>query len=166
MTRSAVFVQTPLGTLTLVEENGALKELRFAQWMQPGEQPAKTPLLQKAEEELLEYFAGQRTAFTVPMAPEGTPFQQAVWEALLLIPYGQTRTYGEIAKQVGNPKAARAVGMANHQNPLPIFYPCHRVIGAGSQLTGYGGGLSVKAFLLSLENALPPGNAAAKGATQ
>jgi methylated-DNA-[protein]-cysteine S-methyltransferase len=163
MTKSAVFVQTPLGTMTLVEGNGALNALRFTQWTQPCEQLTKTPLLQKAEEELLEYFAGQRTAFTVPMAPEGTPFQQAVWEALLTIPYGETRTYGEIAKQVGNPKASRAVGMANHQNPLAIFYPCHRVIGAGGKLTGYGGGLPVKAFLLTLENALPPANAGKKG---
>ncbi len=164
MTKSACFVQTPLGTLTLAEWNGALKELRFAPQMEADEKLMQTPLLRHAEEELLEYFAGKRTAFTVPMAPEGTPFQQAVWRILLTIPYGETRTYGEVAKLIGNPKASRAVGMANHRNPLAIFYPCHRVIGAGGKLTGYGGGISVKEFLLTLEKALPPASGAREAA--
>ena len=151
MTKSILFFHSPVGVLTLVEANGVLKELRFGERAEAGETLQATPLLRKAEAELSEYFAGKRRAFTVPFAPDGTPFQQAVWKALLDIPYGQTATYGEIAKAVGKPKAARAVGMANHQNPLAIFYPCHRVIGANKKLVGYGGGLSTKEYLLVLE---------------
>ncbi len=151
MTKTVLFVNTPLGVMTLVEADGALKELRFAQYAEPGEQWEATPLLRKAEKELKEYFAGRRKAFTMPMAPEGTAFQQSVWKALLEIPYGETLSYGEVARRIGNPKAARAVGMANHQNPLPIFYPCHRVIGADGKLVGYGSGLPAKEFLLALE---------------
>ncbi|MFH1512065.1 MAG: methylated-DNA--[protein]-cysteine S-methyltransferase [Bacillota bacterium] len=149
--KSVLFVKTPLGVMTLMEADGALKELRFAQRAEPGEQQKATPLLRKAETELKEYFAGRRKAFTVPMAPEGTAFQQSVWNALLEIPYGETLSYGEVARRIGNPKAARAVGMANHQNPLPVFCPCHRVIGANGKLVGYGGGLPVKEYLLALE---------------
>lgn len=151
MMKSVLFVKTPLGVMTLMEADGALKELRFAQRAEPGEQQKATPLLRKAETELKEYFAGRRKAFTVPMAPEGTAFQQSVWNALLEIPYGETLSYGEVARRIGNPKAARAVGMANHQNPLPVFCPCHRVIGANGKLVGYGGGLPVKEYLLALE---------------
>lgn len=149
--KSVLFMNSPIGVLTLVEENGALKELRFAQHAEPGERLEATPLLIKAERELTEYFGGKRRAFTVPMDPDGTPFQQAVWKVLKEIPYGETMTYGEVARRVGNPKASRAVGMANHRNPLAILYPCHRVIGANHKLIGYGGGLSVKEFLLALE---------------
>ena len=109
------------------------------------------PLLQQAVQELDEYFAGRRTVFTVPLAPEGTPFQLTVWQALQNIPYGSTCSYGEIAAAIGNPKASRAVGMANNKNPLPIFIPCHRVIGANGKLVGYGGGLDIKEKLLALE---------------
>lgn len=151
MTKSVLFVQSPIGVLTLVEADGALKELRFEEHAEPGETLQATPLLKQAERELREYFEGKRKTFSVPMKPDGTAFQQAVWKALLEIPYGETASYGEVAKRIGNPKAARAVGMANHQNPLAIFYPCHRVIGAGGKMVGYGGGLSVKEYLLSLE---------------
>ena len=109
------------------------------------------PLIRQCCEELQEYFAGCRQSFDVPLAPSGTPFQQRVWNALCQIPYGQTRTYGEIAKMAGNPKASRAVGMANHRNPILILIPCHRIIGADGSLTGYAAGLETKKYLLQLE---------------
>ncbi len=151
MTKIVMILESPIGPLALVEENGALTELRFGGRVNGGERVQSSPLLRRAEKELKEYFAGKRKTFTVPLAPAGTAFQQAVWKVLLDIPYGATMTYGEVAKRIGNPKAARAVGMANHQNPLAIFYPCHRVIGANNKLVGYGGGLSKKEFLLALE---------------
>ena len=98
------------------------------------------------------YLSGERRTFDLPLAPEGTAFQKAVWAELEKIPYGETRSYGQIAAQVGNAKACRAVGMANHRNPIPIFIPCHRVIGADGSLTGYGGGLDCKKVLLRLEH--------------
>jgi len=104
-----------------------------------------------AQRELEEYFAGRRRDFSVPLSIKGTPFQRAVWRALVDIPYAETRSYAEIAKTIGNPKACRAVGMANNKNPLPVFIPCHRVIGAGGKLTGYAGGLGNKRILLDLE---------------
>ena len=104
-----------------------------------------------AVKELEEYFQGKRKVFTVPCVPKGTDFQKRVWEALIQIPYGETRTYKEIAAAAGNPKASRAVGMANNRNPIPIIIPCHRVIGTNGSLTGYAGGLKVKEYLLKLE---------------
>lgn len=103
--------------------------------------------------ELAEYFAETRTRFTVRLAPGGTPFELRCWEALLAIPYGETRTYAEIARAVGNPKGFRAVGSANHKNPIPIIIPCHRVVASGGGLGGYGGGLHLKRRLLALEQA-------------
>ena len=111
------------------------------------------PVLMQAERELEEYFAGRRTAFSVPLSMHGTPFQLEVWEALRAIPYGETRSYAALAAQIGRPRACRAVGMANHVNPLPILVPCHRVLGADGHLTGYAGGLDVKKYLLKLEGA-------------
>ena len=109
-------------------------------------------MLSEARRQLLEYLAGRRTAFSLPLAPEGgTPFQRQVWRALEAIPFGETRTYGQIAAAVGSPKAVRAVGQANHRNPIPIFIPCHRVVGADGTLTGYAGGLELKRSLLELE---------------
>ena len=105
----------------------------------------------EAARQLQEYFAGCRREFSLPLAPRGTEFQRQVWYALEGIPYGETRTYGEIARAIGKPKACRAVGMANHRNPLSILVPCHRVVGADGSLTGYGGGLEAKQFLLELE---------------
>jgi methylated-DNA-[protein]-cysteine S-methyltransferase len=107
-------------------------------------------------DELLEYCAGTRTAFTFRLAPAGTPFRRRVWEALRRIPYGETRTYGEIAAAVGKPGAARAVGTANHHNPIPVVIPCHRVVGSGGRLCGFGGGLDLKRRLLELEAAHSP----------
>ena len=107
--------------------------------------------MEEAARQLQEYFAGCRREFSLPLAPRGTEFQRQVWHALEGIPYGETRTYGEIARAIGKPKACRAVGMANHRNPLSILVPCHRVVGADGSLTGYGGGLEAKQFLLELE---------------
>jgi len=151
----AAVMETPIGALTLVEEDGALAEVRFGKRCDDGE-ISDTPLLQQAARELGEYFSGQRKAFTVPLAPKGTPFQQKCWQALLQIPYGQTRTYGQQAAMIGNPKACRAVGMGNNRNPLPIFIPCHRVVGANGALTGYAGGLNIKEKLLQIERMNPP----------
>jgi methylated-DNA-[protein]-cysteine S-methyltransferase len=103
------------------------------------------------ERQLREYFQGRRTAFELTLHPKGTPFQRAVWTALMKIPYGETRTYGDIARAIGRPTAVRAVGLANGRNPLPIVVPCHRVIGASGKLVGYGGGLPVKQALLDRE---------------
>lgn len=111
----------------------------------------RTPLLEEAVRQLQEYFAGQRRAFDLPLSFYGTDFQKKVWSALLDIPYGETRSYGQIARAIGNPKACRAVGMANHINEIVIVVPCHRVIGSDGSLTGYGGGLDVKRKLLELE---------------
>lgn len=113
--------------------------------------PQTWELGKQAIQQLSEYFAGKRTEFTLPLHPQGTAFQVAVWNALQTIPFGETRSYGEIASTIGKPKAARAVGLANNRNPLAIVIPCHRVIGANGNLTGYAGGLDCKAFLLNLE---------------
>ncbi len=111
----------------------------------------ETDLIKKAYEELSQYLNGERKKFTVPLNPKGTEFQQKVWKVLQTIPFGETKSYGQVAVEIGNPKACRAVGMANHRNPILIMIPCHRVIGADGSLTGYGGGLSLKEFLLNLE---------------
>lgn len=145
------YMQSPLGTLTLAEEDAALTAVWFGQATPEGAKLQSTPLLRKAQAELSEYFDGKRKHFTIPLAPRGTPFQQSVWKVLLSIPYGETLTYGEVAKRIGNPKASRAVGMANNRNPIPILIPCHRVIGANGKLVGYGGGLGIKETLLRLE---------------
>ena len=112
----------------------------------------ETPLLRVAKQQLTEYFAGQRTVFDLPIKTAGTAFQQQVWQALKAIPYGETRSYKEIAAAIDNPKAVRAVGGANNKNPISIVIPCHRVIGSSGQLVGYGGGLDTKVFLLALES--------------
>ena len=143
-------IETPIGRLKLCADGDGLCALRFAS---TGEEMDAAPLLLQAERELEEYFAGRRTAFSVPLSMHGTPFQMAVWAALRAIPYGETRSYGELARRIGRPGACRAVGMANHVNPLPILVPCHRVVGADGHLTGYAGGLDVKKYLLELEGA-------------
>lgn len=111
----------------------------------------ETALIRQAAKQLNEYLAGKRKTFDLPLEPGGTPFQKAVWHALTGIPYGETRTYREIAEIIGNPKACRAVGMANNKNPIAIIIPCHRVIGTGGKLIGYAGGLDIKKKLLELE---------------
>ena len=148
-----VVFDTPVGPMVLEEEGGGLTALYLPNSpMSPvGEE---TPLLARGKEELLAYLAGERRDFDLPLAPQGTPFQRKVWSALADIPYGQTITYGELARRVGCPKGSRAVGQANHRNPLPILLPCHRVVGANGTLTGYGGGLELKEWLLRLEGIL------------
>lgn len=140
-------IETPIGLLTLQADEAAVTAIRFGA---DGAQDA-SPLLDAAEAQLREYFAGTRRTFDLPLAPRGTAFQQRVWAALRAIPYGETRTYGELAAAIGSPSASRAVGMANHHNPIPIVIPCHRVIGANGTLTGYAGGLEIKRKLLALE---------------
>ncbi|MGN0800111.1 MAG: methylated-DNA--[protein]-cysteine S-methyltransferase [Christensenellales bacterium] len=143
--------ETPLGSMTAIEKGGALTALSFGGTPEKNEAP--TPLLAETERQLAEYFSGERRVFSLPLAPEGTAFQRRVWAALLEIPYGETLSYGEVARRVGNPKAARAVGMANNRNPIAIVIPCHRVVGADGSLTGYAGGLAAKERLLALEHA-------------
>lgn len=140
-------IETPIGPLTLEADENAVTAIRFGASAAQG----VSPLLDAAEAQLREYFAGMRRVFDLPIAPHGTAFQQRVWAALRTIPYGETRTYGELAAAIGNPSACRAVGMANHRNPLPIVIPCHRVIGANGTLTGYAGGVETKRKLLALE---------------
>ena len=140
-------IETPIGLLTLQADEAAVTAIRFGA---DGAQDA-SPLLDAAEAQLREYFAGARRTFDLPLAPHGTAFQQRVWAALRAIPYGETCTYGELAAAIGSPNASRAVGMANHRNPISIVIPCHRVIGANGTLTGYAGGLEIKRKLLALE---------------
>ena len=151
MKRSCWIAESPIGPLTLWEENGHLIELRFGASDAAEPFLQVTPLLQEAQRQLRAYFTGKLQRFDLPLAPKGTAFQQSCWQALLEIPYGQTRSYADQAAAIGNPKATRAVGMANHRNPLPILVPCHRVVGKGGKLTGYAGGIHIKAYLLNLE---------------
>jgi methylated-DNA-[protein]-cysteine S-methyltransferase len=144
-------MNTPVGELLLVGDETALHGLHFPGGRSAaGHRPAHAPF-GAAVEQLDQYFAGERRAFDLPLALHGPAFHRRVWEALLTIPYGETRSYGEIAAQVGDPGAARAVGFANGRNPIAIVVPCHRVIGADGSLTGYGGGLPRKRTLLDLE---------------
>lgn len=144
-------IQSPLGPLTLVEEDGALVQLAFDGYTVLESEEVDSPLLREAERQLASYFAGQLQVFFLPLCTRGTPFQEKVWCALQKIPYGETRTYGELAAMIGQPTAARAVGGANHRNPLAIIIPCHRVVAAHGGLGGYGGGLDKKQWLLALE---------------
>lgn len=144
-------IQSPLGSLTLVEEDGALVQLSFGGYTVLESEEVDSPLLREAERQLASYFAGQLQVFSLPLCTRGTPFQEKVWCALQKIPYGETRTYGELAAMIGQPTAARAVGGANHRNPLAIIIPCHRVVAAHGGLGGYGGGLDKKQWLLALE---------------
>lgn len=154
----AFFYNTAIGEIGLAERDGAVAHVFFGSTVAPQRyELCETPLLQQAAAELQAYFAGQCTAFSVPLAPpQGTAFEQAVWAALQTIPYGETRSYAQIAAQAGSPKAMRAVGRANSRNPLSILIPCHRVIGANGSLTGYAGGLELKRHLLELERTGKP----------
>ena len=144
------FYDTPVGKICIGEENGAITRVTWSKTPSDALE-GETPLILQCKKQLEEYFAGERKTFDLPLAPKGTAFQQKVWKALTEIPYGETRTYGEIAAAVGNPKGARAVGMANNKNPIGIIIPCHRVVGANGKLVGYAGGMEKKAFLLELE---------------
>ena len=141
-------IESPVGFLTLRSDGECLTELRFGNC---GTDLDSCPVLEETARQLAEYFAGVRREFSVPLKPEGTEFQWAVWTALRSIPYGDTATYGGIAEKIGSPKACRAVGGANNRNPIAIIVPCHRVVGLNGSLTGYAGGLAVKEYLLELE---------------
>jgi methylated-DNA-[protein]-cysteine S-methyltransferase len=146
---------SPIGPLRLVGDDCGLRQIVFSEngraappdpaWKQDA------AALDKPIRQLRAYFAGELETFDLPLAPEGTPFQQTVWNELCKIPYGQTVSYGDLARRIGNPNASRAVGLANGSNPIPIVIPCHRVIGSNGKLTGYGGGLPIKEKLLALE---------------
>ena len=145
-----IVFDTPVGQMALECEGETLTALYLpCHPMEPAGSP--TPLLEQGREELLEYFQGKRRSFDLPLAPKGTPFQQMVWRALADIPYGTVISYKELARRVDRPKGFQAVGQANGRNPLPIFLPCHRVVGADGTLTGYAGGLRLKQYLLELE---------------
>jgi methylated-DNA-[protein]-cysteine S-methyltransferase len=148
-------VGSPLGPLLLAGTAEALQVLAFAHGRagvpRPDWEPDASGVLYTARLELDEYFAGSRRAFSVPIAPVGTPFQQRVWRLLRKIPYGETVSYGELARRLGDPNYVRAVGAANGANPIAIIVPCHRVIGANGALVGFGGGLPIKKALLELE---------------
>lgn len=146
--RYELVIESPVGLLTLGSDGESLTELRFGDYGQ-GNDPC--PVLVETARQLAEYFAGVRREFSIPLKPDGTAFQRSVWTALESIPYGSISTYGEIAAKIGNPRASRAVGGANNHNPIAIIVPCHRVIGANGNLTGYAGGLDVKESLLALE---------------
>ena len=152
------WMDSPVGRLKLVASEKGLTAILW-----PNDNPKRVPLgvltedaanpfLIQAEAELTDYFAGKRSVFTVPLDFNGTGFQTSVWQALLTIPFGETRSYGQIAAQLGKPSASRAVGAANGKNPISIIAPCHRVIGASGKLTGFAGGLETKAHLLALED--------------
>ena len=141
-------LHTPLGDLTLSEEDGAIVALDWGR----GRDQAETPLLLRARDQLQDYFDGTRTVFDLPLAPQGTAFRRKVWDALLRIPAGETRSYVDIAREVGC-RAPRAIGQANGANPIPIIIPCHRVVAADGSLGGYSGGEgeATKRYLLDLE---------------
>lgn len=156
VTRQHTVIESPYGRLTLVATDGVLAGLYMTdQRHRPPEEsfgePDPRPFAE-AERQLGAYFAGELTAFDLPLRMDGTPFQRSVWAGLQEIPYGETRTYGELAEHLGKPGASRAVGLANGKNPIGIIVPCHRVIGASGSLTGYGGGLDRKQRLLAFEN--------------
>jgi len=155
MTTYYTRMESPLGPLLVAGDKSALREIRFvngrhAAKPDPGWKEDAAPLKETLRQ-LRAYFAGELEEFDLPLAPEGTTFQLEVWKRLCGIPYGETISYGELARRIGNPKASRAVGLANGSNPIPIIIPCHRVIGSNGKLTGYGGGLPIKEKLLALE---------------
>ena len=152
--KNVSYYEGEIGKIIIVEEENAIIGLYFREddiKEFKDIKEAKTPLLEEAIKQLDEYFKGERKNFHLPLKLKGTEFQKKVWRALLDIPYGETFSYKDVAKNIGNEKASRAVGNANNKNPLPIFIPCHRVIGANGKLVGYGGGLDIKIKLLELE---------------
>lgn len=153
--RHTLQLDTPVGTMTVTASEHAVTDVRFGAEVPLGamscrEQEAPE-VLRRAAAELREYFDRKRHRFTVPLAPRGSEFQQKVWNAMLCIEYGQTRTYKQIAQEIGHRRSFRAVGMASNRNPIAIFIPCHRVIGCDGKLTGYAAGLEIKEWLLDLE---------------
>src|SRR5262245_41055183 len=157
MTTMVKTMDSPLGPLHLYASGARADEL-VGVWMRADPDPAAVPgtsaVLELAAAQLAEYFAGERREFALPITARGTGFQERVWRALLAIPFGETCSYGEIARAIGRPAASRAVGAANGRNPISIIIPCHRVIGASGELTGYGGGMANKRWLLDHERAV------------
>ena len=157
MTHFFKTIWSPVGDLTLVADARGLAAILWENdrpgrvRLGPLTEDAEHPILVETERQLGEYFAGKRRAFDVPLSFAGSDFQKRVWSALLTIPFGETRSYGEIAHQLGNPGASRAVGAANGRNPISIIAPCHRVVGSTGKLTGFAGGLDAKQYLLELE---------------
>lgn len=165
--KNGFYYEFPIGKVGIVEESGSITAVFFCNeknnrkkhakiknkldYLDNGFDLVETTLIKKAAGQLGEYFKGKRKKFDLPLAPYGTGFQASVWKALQTIPYGRTCSYKDIALQIGNEKACRAVGMANNRNPIVIIIPCHRVIGKDGSLTGFGGGLDVKQYLLQLE---------------
>jgi methylated-DNA-[protein]-cysteine S-methyltransferase len=146
------FYQTEIGRIGIVENGEGITAVYFNESEIANKfELEETDLLREAAKQLQEYFSGTRSIFEIPIILEGTDFQKSVWKALQEIPYGETRSYGDIAKSIGNPKACRAVGMANNRNSIPVFIPCHRVIGSNGKLVGYAGGLEIKKHLLEIE---------------
>ena len=143
--------ESPFGNIIIESDGKAITGIKTGSDFKPNGKKEANTLTDVTAMQLKEYFAGKRKKFDVPLNPQGTEFQLAVWEALQKIPYGKTRSYKQIAQAVGNPKASRAVGMANNKNPIWILIPCHRVIGADGSLTGYGGGIEMKKRLLFIE---------------
>ncbi|HEY8805355.1 MAG TPA: methylated-DNA--[protein]-cysteine S-methyltransferase [Clostridium sp.] len=145
------YYETIIGKIGIIENGTAITNMYIAEKIPEDINMGETQLLKKANQQLQEYLIGKRKIFDLPLAPRGTEFQQKVWSSLQEIPYGKTNSYKDIAKNIGNIKACRAVGMANNKNPILIFIPCHRVIGANGKLVGYAGGLNVKEKLLEIE---------------
>lgn len=148
---NGLIMETPVGPLTILEDLHGICGIHFGDERSADIIMEETPLLAEAKRQLNEYFSGVRKEFHLPLSINGTLFQKTVWKALCTIPYGETRTYGQVAVQIGNPRGGRAIGMANHNNPIAIVVPCHRVLGANGALTGYAGGLHIKRALLELE---------------
>ena len=153
MSTRSFSVESPVTNLAVTTTDGAVTRIRFGK---KARRPAETRFERQVAQQLSEYLAGRRDEFTFPTEPEGTDFDRSVWDQLARIPYGETRTYGQVARAIGKPKAARAVGTANGRNPIPIVVPCHRVVAGGGKLGGFGGGLSLKRKLLQLEAAKSP----------
>lgn len=146
------FYDMSIGRIGICEDEGRIKRLYFQDDVCPQDIPiGETPILREAALQVRRYLAGEITEFSLPLAPEGTAFMRQAWEELCRIPYGRTATYKDIAITIGKPRAARAVGLANNRNPIPILIPCHRVIGSDGSLTGYRGGIELKQSLLNLE---------------
>ena len=145
------YYKSPIGMICIEEEAGSVIGLYFVKSVDEKEM-TENETIEEAKRQLEEYFSGRRKEFTLPVRLEGTDFQVKVWRALQTIPYGETRSYGDIAKQIGNPKAARAIGNANNKNHIMLLVPCHRVIGADGSLVGFEAGVDVKKYLLELEN--------------
>lgn len=145
------YINTKIGSIAIIEEDDKIIKININEKEENEITRKETVLLKETEKQIREYFEGKRKTFDVPLNPKGTNFMKNIWTALQDIPYGEVRTYQQIAEKVGNPKASRAVGMANHRNPIPIIIPCHRVIGSNGKLVGYALGMDIKRFLLEWE---------------